>query len=125
MNGSIEQNIEIKQAYGDAVCLKIAQTIAKLAFPASVNLKLPVFKEAEFTLVTDPFTQTQELVGYWYDANKMRIGQIRFNSDESFYAEFDVVQPHPSKKRFFVEAINAWGKPDNIKAEAKLLELPQ
>jgi hypothetical protein len=53
------------------------------------------------------------------------IGQIQFNSDGSFYAEYDVVQPHPSKKQFFVEAINAWGHENNIKTEAKLLELPQ
>ena len=64
-------------------------------------------------------------MGYWYNDKKQRVGQIQFNSDGSFYAEYDVVQPHPSKKQFFVEAIIAWGRDDNIKTEAKLLELPK
>jgi hypothetical protein len=125
INAPIAEHIVEKQAYGDAVCQKICQIITKLGFPATASLNLPVFSAAEFTLVTDPYTQSRDLVGYWYAENKMRIGQIRFNGDGSFYAEFDIVQAHPSKKHLFVEAINAWGKQDNIKAEAKLLELPQ
>ncbi|WP_347987934.1 hypothetical protein [Methylomonas sp. AM2-LC] len=125
INAQIADHIAEKQTYGDAVCQKICQVITKLGFPTTVHLNLPVFTAAEFTLVTDPYTQSKDLVGYWYAENKMRIGQIRFNGDGSFYAEFDIVQPHPSKKQWFVEAINAWGKQDNIKAEAKLLEIPQ
>ena len=121
----ITQHIEEKRAFGQAVCEKIAQSIAKLGFPETVSLKLPQFEAAEFSLVTDPYTQTQDLAGYWYDASKQRIGQIKFNSEGGVYAEYDVVQPHPKKKDWFVEAINAWGQQDNIKAEAKLLNIPQ
>jgi hypothetical protein len=124
-NNEISLQIAEKQEFGDAICQKIAQTIVKLGFSEPLTLKLPVFNEAEFSLVTDPFTQSRDLVGYWYSEHKMRIGQIRFNGEGSFYAEFDVVQNHPKKQNCFVEAINAWGKPDNIKAEAKLLDIPQ
>jgi hypothetical protein len=96
-----------------------------LGFSVQTQLSLPDFDSAEFSLVTDPFTQTQDLVGYWYSAGKQRIGQIKFHGDGSFYAEYDVVQPHPTKKQWFVEAINAWGQQDNIKTEAKLLDIPQ
>ena len=121
----VADKIAALQDFGDAVCLKIKQIIAKLAFPESIDIKEPVFSEAEFSLVTDPYTQTKDLVGFCYSAGKMRVGQIRFNSEGGVYAEFDVVQPHPTKKHLFVEAVHAWGKPDNIKAEAKLLEIPQ
>ncbi len=118
-------HIESKRAFGKAICGRIAENIVRIGFPLRTDINLPNFDAAKFTLVTDPFTQSQDLVGYWYDMNKQRIGQIKFHGDGSFYAEYDVVQPHPSKKHFFVEAINAWGRQNNIKTEAKLLDIPQ
>jgi hypothetical protein len=125
MNEDLQRHIEAKRVFGHAVCRSIVETIAKLGFPLQASISLPNFDAAEFTLVTDPFTQSEDLVGHWYVGGKQRIGQIRFHGDGSFYAEFDVVQPHPHKKRYFIEAINAWGREDNIKTEAKLLEVPQ
>ena len=126
MSGDIRQHIEAKRAFGTAVCRRIIEAIAKLGFPLQTRIHLPDFDDAEFCLVTDPFTQNQDLVGYWYSAGKQqRIGQIKFHGDGSFYAEYDIIQPHPRNKSCFVEAINAWGKEDNIKTEAKLLDLPQ
>lgn len=122
---SIAASIEARKAYGVTICQRITENIVKLGFSLQTPINLPVFEAAEFSLVTDPYTQSQDLVGYWYSPAKQRIGQIKFHGDGSFYAEYDVVQPHPKKKQFFVEAINAWGKADNIKTEAKLLELPQ
>lgn len=125
MNDDLQRHIEAKRIFGKTVCRCIGETIAKLGFPPQVLIPLPTFDAAEFRLVTDPFTQSEDLVGHWYGGGKQRIGQIRFHGDGSFYAEFDVVQPHPGKKHYFVEAINAWGREDNIKTEAKLLEIPQ
>ena len=125
MSGDIRRHIEAKRAFGTAVCRRIIENIAKLGFPLQTRADLPNFDNAQFCLVTDPFTQSQDLVGYWYNAGNQRIGQIKFHGDGSFYAEYDVVQPHPRIKHYFVEAINAWGKEDSIKTEAKLLELPQ
>lgn len=116
--------IEHYRAFGDAVCGKIAEAIAKLGLSLASCPPLPQFVKADFQRVTDPYSQSQDLVGYWYDANLQRIGQIRFYGDGSFYAEYDVVQPHPAKKQWFVEAINAWGREGAIKTEAKLLEMP-
>lgn len=125
MRENLQRHIEAKRVFGKAVCRCICESIAKLGFPLQAPIPLPTFDAAEFRLVTDPFTQSEDLVGYWYGEGKQRIGQIQFHGDGSFYAEFDVVQPHPLKKRYFVEAINAWGREDAIKTEAKLLEIPQ
>ena len=121
----LAEQISTKREFGQAVCNSIGQCVAKLGFPAEVKLSLPEFDSAVFNLTTDPYTQSRDLVGYWYSATQQRIGQIKFHGDGSFYAEYDVVQPHPTKKRWFVEAINAWGRQDNIKVEAKLLDIPQ
>jgi hypothetical protein len=125
MSGDPGPHIEARRAFGHAICQAIAEAIARLGFPLQTRIDLPSFDAAVFSLVTDPYTQSEDLVGYWYSAGRQRIGQIRFHGDGSFYAEYDVVQPHPRKKQYFVEAINAWGREDNIKTEAKLLEVPQ
>lgn len=124
MSESIEHHIEAKRAFGAAVCQRISENIAKLGFSVQTRIDLPNYDAAQFSLVTDPYTQSQDLVGHWYDSRKQRIGQIQFRGDGSFYAEYDIVQPHPLKKQYFVEAINAWGRQDNIKTEAKLLDMP-
>jgi hypothetical protein len=125
VSAEIAQQITEKTEYGQAICTNIAERIAKLGFTDTNLVKPPQFSDAVFSLVTDPFTQTQDLVGFWYNESKQRVGQIKFHGDGSFYAEYDVVQPHPKKKQWFVEAINAWGQRDNIKSDAKLLDIPQ
>ena len=122
---NLKKQIEHQRAFGKVICQRISDAIVRLGFSVQTPITLPNFEAAEFRLITDPLTQDSNLAGYWYNEKKQRIGQIQFNSDGSFYAEYDVVQPNPSKKQFFVEAINAWGREDNIKTEAKLLELPQ
>jgi len=121
---SIDDLIRAKRAFGTAVCQRISECIAKLGFSVQSRIDLPSYDAVQFSLVTDPYTQSEDLVGYWYDGSRQRIGQIQFHGDGSVYAEYDIVQPHPSKKQFFVEAINAWGSLDNIKTEAKLLAMP-
>lgn len=123
-NEDIATEIAARREFGQAICNSMAKSIARLGFPESMNLKAPQFEEAVFSLITDPYTQSQDLAGYWYDDKKQRIGQIKFNCEGGFYAEYDIVKPHPSRKQWFVEAINAWGKPDDIRTEAKLLEIP-
>lgn len=122
---TLTTTIENNRDFGKKICQRIAEAIEKLGFSVQMPITLPDFETAEFRLITDTLTQNANLVGYWYNEKKQRIGQIQFNSDGGFYAEYDVVQPHPSKKQFFVEAVHAWGREDNIKTEAKLLELPQ
>ena len=124
MTANIDDLIRAKRIFGTCVCQLISESIAKLGFSVQTPIDLPNYDAAQFSLVIDPYTQSQDLVGYWYDNRKQRIGQIQFHGDGSVYAEYDVVQPHPRKRQFFVEAINAWGQQDNIKIEAKLLAMP-
>lgn len=116
--------VDARRGFGTAVCQRIIETIARLGFPLQTAIDLPNYDSAEFALVTDPYSKSRDLVGYWYSPGRQRIGQIQFHGDDSCYAEFDVVRPHPKKQQCFVEAINAWGKQDNIKAEAKFLDVP-
>lgn len=124
MTASLDELIRAKRAFGTRVCQRISESIANLGFSVQIRIDLPNYDAAQFSLVTDPYTQSQDLVGHWFDQRKQRIGQIQFLGDGSVYAEYDIIQPHPGKKQYFVESINAWGVQDNIKTEAKLLAMP-
>jgi hypothetical protein len=123
-SGAVLEVFQQKRALGEAICQSMIETIKALGFSHDAGIKYPCYDQASFRLVTDPFTQSKDLVGCWFDNNLQSMGQIRFNGDGTFYAEFDVVQPHPEKTRYFVEAVNAWGREGNIKAEVRLLAMP-
>ncbi len=77
-----------------------------------------------FTLEQDPASGQPSLVGVWRDARGYKQGEALFHADGSYYAEHDVVRPHPHKPRWFVEAITAWGKGDEVKCDPRLIPMP-
>jgi hypothetical protein len=125
----LQNQIDTKRTIGVTICERLRAEIDKLGFTSEDAINCPYYHMASFVLTKDPYTGDFNLTGYWYNKrNKQRIeriGRLQFNSDGSFYAEFDVVKPHPGKAGWFVEAVTAWGKDDSIKAEAKLLPMSE
>ncbi len=121
MSSAIERQLWTHMEFGKLICIEISHRMQALG----ISLAAPSFTSAEFNLITDPFTQQQNLIGYWFNPQRQKIGQVQFHSDGSCYAEYDVVQNHPSRPNLFIESIRVWGNIDNIKTEAKLLEMPQ
>jgi len=75
----------------------------------------------QFVRVTDPASQQPGYEGVWRNARNERCGTLTFNGDGSFYAEYDLFCPHPRDARWFVEMVTAWGNPETIRSEAKLI----
>lgn len=123
-NAVIDAQFEQFKTFGIEICQQMTNAINGIGFSAANCTASPEFEQAEFSLITDPFTLDQNLMGNWFDNNRQRRGLIQFNSDGSFYAEYDIVKPHPINKKLFVEAMSAWGNREQIKTEAKLLPLP-
>ena len=121
----VSAQFEQHKLWGIEICREMVQAIKKIGFSEVEIDGIPEFEKAKFSLIKDPYTADQNLTGYWYDKHQRRIGNIQFLSDGSFYAEYDIVRPHPTKKQWFVEAISAWGKQGQIKTEAKLLSAVQ
>jgi hypothetical protein len=123
----LQNQIDDKRAIGVKLCERLRAEITKLGFADDELLDHPYYHTASFVLIKDPYTGNSNLTGYWYNKRNKprieRIGQLQFNSDGSFYAEYDVVKPHPHKAEWFVEAVTAWGKDDIIKTEARLLPM--
>ena len=125
----LQRQIDAKRAIGVCICQRLRAEIDKLGFAHDETIDYPYFDTANFVLTKDPYTSDFNLTGVWYNKrNKKRIermGRLQFNSDGSFYAEFDVIKAHPSKTEWFVEAVTVWGKDDTIKSEAKLLPMTE
>lgn len=121
----LAEQIRIKRTLGASICDRIGKEIDRLGFEAGSIAQYPLFDKARFELIKDPYTGEYNLAGYWHDPRQQRIGSLQFNSDGTFYAEYDVVKPHPTKSKWFVEGVTAWGKAEKITTEAKLLPMPE
>ncbi len=122
----LSEQIKTNRDLGTSVCQRLTEEINELGFASAEIQHYPIYDNAVFILIKDPYTGGHNLTGYWYnEANKQRIGRLQFNSDGTFYADYDVVKPHPTKTNRFVEGVTAWGKAEQIKSEAKLLEMAE
>jgi len=75
----------------------------------------------QFTRVIDPGNQLPGYEGVWRNVRNDRCGTLTINSDNSFYAEYDLFCPHPCDSRWMVEMVTAWGRDDTLRCEVKLI----
>ncbi len=112
------------QALAESIGERFEQEVIKLGFEQqAVKLMSPA--EANYYLEFDPGSGEYSLKGDWVDERGMKQGSLVFHADGSFFVEQDVVKAHPKKKNWFVEAVNAWGRDRDIRAEARLLPMPE
>lgn len=76
---------------------------------------------AALSRVTDPANGLPGYEGVWRNHLNERVGKLIFNSDGSYYAEYDLCVRHPSRPGWFVEAVTAWGRDGQVKAEPRIL----
>jgi hypothetical protein len=123
-NDMINANVEIYFAkikkLANKIIKKLQHEVFKLGFQSD-EITLKSADEAIYRLEKDTVNDKYSLVGDWRDEKGIKIGSLLFHSEEHFFVEQDIIKPHPNDKRFFVEAVNAWGKSGNIKAEARLI----
>jgi hypothetical protein len=75
----------------------------------------------QFVRVIDPGNQLPGYEGVWRNSRNDRCGALTFNSDNSFFAEYDLFCPHPRDTRWFVESVTAWGREETLRCEVKLI----
>ncbi len=114
---------EIKQL-AERISQRFEEEVVKLGFQKqSIALLSPA--EANYYLEFDPGSGETSLKGDWVNKLGLKQGSLVFHSDGSFFVEQDIVKAHPKKKNWFVEAVNAWGRDSDIRAEARLLPMPE
>lgn len=109
----------------EAMAQRLVETLRGEATRFVTAERLPDIRleSAAITTVVDPANGLPGYEGVWRNHLGERVGKLIFNSDGSFYAEFDICVRHPSKSGWFVEAVTVWGKGNTLKAEARLLPM--
>ncbi len=72
-------------------------------------------------LRNDSLSDSTSFYGEWHDATGKLLGNLIAHAGGEFFAEYDVLCAHPNDRRWFVEAVTAWGRPGVIKTELRLL----
>lgn len=119
---TIEARREALRPLAETVLAVLADEVSKLGF-GQEEFSLPLLGSAEFKLARDPFSGEDSVEASWSNPHGHRLGSMLFHADGSFYAEIDVVKPHPTDGRWFVEGVAAWGKAPEVRAEPKLLPM--
>lgn len=122
MNDDISWYItQYKEKISD-ICSEMQAVYQKTGFNGQLIEKLEAI---DFSLLKDDLSGKYSLQGVWNYNSGYKKGMLLFHPDGSFFAEYDVVKPHPRKTQWFVEAITVWGKNTSIKSEPRLLPAVQ
>lgn len=111
---------EIEAAAHKLVDLLRAETARYLPVQQQPVIRL---EDARFSQVTDPANGLPGYEGVWRNSLNERVGRLIFNSDGSYYAEYDVVCKHPGDARWFVEAVTLWGRDGKVRGEPRLIPM--
>ena len=107
---------------GEKICAAMEVEITKLGFAAAITP--PRWEDARFIVQRDPALGEESLEGIWLNEHGGKLGSVTIHSDSSFFAEYDIIRAHPTKAKWFIEAVSAWGRDTTIKSEARLLPVP-
>lgn len=109
----------------EAAVDRLIETLRGEAIKYVIAAKLPDISLDALVLsqVTDPANGRPGYEGVWRNALNERVGKLIINSDGSFFAEYDLCVRHPRKPDWFIEAVTAWGRGDQVKAEPRLLPM--
>ena len=124
MTEQLEQRVAAVAEQGRTLLAALREKVGGLNL-AGEEIVIPPFEEAKFTLEYDLYNGQQTLMASFYPSQYYRAGFLLFHSDGSCFAEYHVMQLHPSKPRMFIEAVEAWVRDGEIKTDTRLALMPQ
>lgn len=104
-------------ALGEAVCSALRGQVEKLGLSIGDE---PVWAAATFEETTDPFSQEVSVVAYWRGGQ--RFGKATFFPDGRVFAEYQVLLPHPANGDSYVDSVQIWGRPQQLRGEAVIAD---
>lgn len=107
----------VDPALGEVICAALRRQVEKLGLSIGDE---PVWADAQFVDTVDPYTQAINRVGTW--RGQARYGTVTLFADGRVFAEYQVLQPHPIKPGYFVESVQIWGSPQQLRGDAVLAE---
>ena len=107
-------------AIGDAICAAVRRQVEKLGLSIGDE---PIWAQASFVETVDPYSQEINLIGTW--RGQARYGTVTIFPDGRVFAEYQVLLPHPKQPDSYVESVQIWGRPQQLRGDAVLAEFPK
>lgn len=104
-------------ATGAAVCAALRSQVEKLGLSIGDE---PRWSDVTFSETTDPFSQEVSVIATW--RGKARYGKATFFPDGRVFAEYQVLQPNPADAGQYVDYVQIWGRPEQLRGEAVMAE---
>jgi hypothetical protein len=120
----LEQRIAAVREQGTALLNALRARVSRLQL-GDAAVDIPPFESAQFTLEHDMYNGQQTLMASFYPSQYYRAGFLLFHSDGSCFAEYHVMQLHPGKPKWFIEAVEAWVRDGEIRTDTRLVAMPQ
>ena len=124
MTEQLEQRVAAVAEQGRTLLAALREKVGGLNLTGE-EIVIPPFEEAKFTLEYDLYNGQQTLMASFYPSQYYRAGFLLFHSVGSCFAEYHVMQLHPSKPHMFIEAVEAWVRDGEIKTDTRLALMPQ
>ena len=124
MTEQLEQRIAEVTEQGMTLLAALREKVDGLSLGGE-QIVIPPFESAKFTLEHDLYNGQQTLMASFYPSQYYRAGFLLFHSDGSCFAEYHVMQLHPSKPKWFIEAVEAWVRDGEIRTDTRLTRMPE
>ena len=111
-------------ALPEALIAALRQEAAKFGHPLD-ELAEGALQRAVMRLERDPYSGSVGVLMQWRNSSGRLQGELRLHRDGPSFAEYEILQPHPKRSGFFIEAVTAWGRVGDLRSELRLLEMPQ
>lgn len=115
---ALQQRVEKEWPFVCDVWRAMHAALVEVGLEGQLTAEPEAFSRVQVT--KDPFDSSESLLGEWLVAGQP-VGNIVVHANGQAFAEYDVVKPHPTKPKWFIEATTAWGAAGNLSSELRLL----
>jgi hypothetical protein len=105
---------------GLAVCLALRRQVEKLGLSIGEE---PVWSEAGFSEQADPYSGEISVIATW--RGKQRYGTATFFPDGRVFADYQVLLPHPTREDSYIESVQVWGRPEQLRGDPVIAPYPK
>ena len=120
MSPEMHQLLQSFEDIGEPLCQRLSDYLCELGVDRR-SLPRIAMQGLSYNEQRDPYSGEVSLQGEWRTSSGQLCGSLSFRSDGSLYVEHDVLLPHPTDQRWIIESITAWGTPDKLKLEPRLM----
>lgn len=117
----LHQRYQSEQALIELCWQQMREELVKLDLAEALQDEVPEFAKMEIR--KDSFDGSESFYGEWRKDGSL-IGSFIAHAGGNAFAEIDILQPHPQKTHYFIEAATAWGNLAKVSTELRLLEMP-